>query len=599
MVRMAVLAAALAAVAPGALAQQGDGTSVTTQVSVVKPALVEATPERIATLRVPDGFEVGVFAEGLGNPRILVVSPQGHVYASRREQGDVVMLADADGDGRADGSPRVVATLPQAHGLAIHDGRLYIATVRELYAAPIAADGSLGTPERLIDDLPDGGQHPNRTLVPGPDGHLYLSIGSTCNACNETNPEHAALLRVSPDGRQRSIFASGLRNTIGFAFHPSDGRLWGMDHGIDDLGDDVQHEELNLLAKGNRYGWPHVYDDGALHPQTTPPGGITKEQWRAMSTPMVAGYTAHAAPMQMVFHPGNGFPRGYAGDGFVAMRGSWNRGTPSGYEVVRVRMRNGQPQGFESFLTGFLVDGGRGHFARPVGLAVMPDGALLVGDDANGVVYRVAMRGQAGTRAATRATRPVPARELARQVAEGHGVPLAMERRETAGRARATSTLTAPFADGAPIEPRHSEYGEGLSPPLRWTPVEGAVSWLLVVEDPDAKQPKPFVHWVAWNIPGNVTSLPEGLPRQPRLVQPEGMLQGATSAGSPGWFGPKPPVGDPPHHYHVQVFALDSMLDGVLPGATRDEVLRAARGHVIGHGHVVGTYRQAVPPTRD
>ena len=580
--------------APVAAAQQGDGTRVSTRVSTVKPERAPLTPERLAALRVPDGFEIGVFAEGLLNPRILAVSPEGRVYVSRREQGDVLMLEDRDGDGRADGPPRPVAHRPGAHGLAIHDGRLYLATVKEIYAAPLRPDGSLGELQLLVDDLPDGGQHPNRTLAFGPDGMLYVSVGSTCNACNETNPEHATLLRMSPDGKSRTIFASGLRNTIGFGWHPRTGALWGMDHGIDDLGDEVQAEELNLIEKGRRYGWPHVYGDGGLHPQTTPPGGIAKEQWRAISTPMVLGYTAHAAPMQMAFHPGGNFPAEYAGDAFVAMRGSWNRDPPSGYEVVRIRFgQDGQPRAIEPFATGFLVERGRAHVARPVGLAVAADGALLVSDDSNGTIFRIAHRG--GPRQAAQAA--PPAAEMQRQAAIGVGVPLALARPETAGGGGAIALRSPAFADGAAIPARYSEYGEGVSPPLSWDAVPGARSYLLVMEDPDARPITPFVHWVAWNIPAGTTALPEGLPEQPRLTDPPGLMQGATSRGSVGYFGPRPPVGDRPHRYHFQILALDTVLD-LPPAADRDAVLAAARGHVIGRGRLVGTYAQRTEPAK-
>ena len=228
-----ILAGLLASLAAITLAQQGDGTRASVQANVFKPNKTAATAERIAALQVPEGFRVSVFARGLKNARMLAVAPDGTVYVSRREQGDVVMLRDADGDGLADAPPVPVAHRPGAHGLAIRDGRLYLATVKEVFVAPIQPDGRLGPMTMLLGDLPDSGQHPNRTIAFGPDGMLYISVGSTCNACNESNPENATLLRASPDGKSRTIFASGLRNTIGFAWHPVTGELWGMDHGID------------------------------------------------------------------------------------------------------------------------------------------------------------------------------------------------------------------------------------------------------------------------------------------------------------------------------------------------------------------------------
>ncbi len=587
-------ATALLLSVPPATAQQGDGTDTSTTVHVFKPEKVDATAARMASLQVAEGFTVAPFATGLGNVRILALADDGTVYATRRDEGDVIMLRDADRDGRADGAPVVVAHRPGAHGLAIHDGRLYLATVKEVFVADIGRDGRPGPLQMLVGDLPDGGQHPNRTLAAGPDGMLYVSIGSTCNACNETNPEHATLLRMSPDGKSRTIFASGLRNLIGFDWHPRTGELWGMDHGIDDLGNDVHPEELNRIERGRKYGWPHVYGDGGIHPQTTPPGGITKAEWKRESTPMVKGYTAHAAPMQMTF-ANAAFPEAYRNDAFVAMRGSWNRKPASGYELVRVRFDgDGRPTGFETVVGGFLADGGRTHFARPVGLAATPDGALLLGDDANGVIYRVAHR-DAAPGAAASSTPQAPAAPMREQNAEGSGVPLALARLDATGDAALTVTSPA-FASGAAIPARHSEYADGVSPPLRWSPVPGAKSYLLVMEDPDATPITPYVHWVAWNIPATETSLPEGLQEQPRLTSPNGLLQGRTSRGSVAYFGPRPPVGDPPHHYHFQVFALDTLLD-VPAGAARDRVLDAAKGHVLAKGELVGTFQQkAAPP---
>lgn len=590
---VSVAAAAICCISGAVHAQQGDGTDVAIRTNVFKPDKVAVTPERLAGIKAPEGFEVSVFAAGLKNARIIAVAPDGTVYVSRRDQGDVVMLKDRDGDGKADDAGLIVANRAGAHGLAIRDGKMYIATVKEVFTAPIKADGTLGPLEMLIGDLPDSGQHPNRTLAFGPDGMLYISAGSTCNACNESNPENATLLRVSPDGKSRTIFAQGLRNTIGFAWHPRTGELWGMDHGIDFLGDEVQPEELNKIEPGKQYGWPHIWGAAGVNPQSTPVGDISKAQWKSLSTPMVMGYTAHAAPMQMAFYPGGAFPAEYTGDAFVSMRGSWNRKPASGYEIVRVRFDNGQPQKMETFVSGFLTDGGTTHIARPVGLAVARDGALLMSDDANGVMYRVAYRNPAA--GASAATAAPPAGPM-QQAMKGTGVPLAKDREETKGSGTLTVTSSTIPAQG-PIPPKHSEYADGVSPQLSWSPVAGAKSYAIVMEDPDAQPITPFVHWLAWNIPASVTQLPEGLQEQLRLTEPDGMLQGATTRGSPGYYGPKPPVMAPPHRYHFQVFALDANLE-VQPGADRDQVLAAMRGRVLAKGELVGQFQQQVKPPK-
>lgn len=576
-----------------ATAQQGDGTEVQYPVSVFKPNKVQPTAERLAQIMAPSGFTVQPFASGLGNARIIAVSDKGFVYVTRREEGDVVLLKDEDGDGKADGAPVVVASRAGMHGIAIRGDKVYLVTVKEVFVADIKKDGSFGPLTMIIGDLPDAGQHPNRVMAFGPDGMLYISVGSTCNACNESNPENATILRATPDGKSRTIFASGLRNTIGFDWSPQTGELWGLDHGIDFLGDEVQPEELNRIELGKKYGWPHVWGDGGLNPQSTPPGGITKQQWRDESTPMVLGYTAHAAPMQMKFYTGSAFPSDYKGDAFATMRGSWNRNPASGYEIVRVHFEDGQPKTIEPFVTGFLTDGGKTHIARPVGLAVAKDGALLMADDANGVIYRVAYTGDAQKAAAAAA---VPAGPMEQQASKGVGVPIAGERKETT--ARSTTTVSSETIKPMGMIPaKHSEYADGVSPALAWTPVKDAVSYAIVMEDPDARPITPFVHWLAWNIPSTVSSLPEGLQEQARLMEPEGVLQGRTSHGSVGYFGPRPPVGDQPHHYHFQVLALDALLD-IAPGSDRDTLLSAASGHVLGKGELVGLYQQKIEPPK-
>lgn len=356
---------------------------------VFKPALVPATEARILQLGVPEGFTVQKFADNLGKPRIMVANDKGQLYFSDREAGTVTLLEDTDSDGLAD-RIEVVADIEQAHGLAIHNSKLYIVAVKEIYSAVIQQDGTLGELNILYTALPDGGQHPNRTIAFGPDGKMYVSVGSTCNACPEPNPMHATMLQADEDASNMKIFAKGLRNTIGFGWHPDTGDFWGMDHGIDWLGDEEQKEELNLLVQGADYGWPYIFGDGKYNPTERPPGDMTYQEYLAKTTLPSLSYTAHASPLEMAFYAGEQFPEDYHGDAFIAFRGSWNRSTAVGYKVVRLRFENGRPSGFEDFLTGFLVDNNRSHFGRPVGLAVHPDGSLFISDDTNGVVYRVA-----------------------------------------------------------------------------------------------------------------------------------------------------------------------------------------------------------------
>lgn len=386
-----VLAAFCAAAAQ--LPGQTVPDSVRAKANVVRPSREPATEERIRQLKLSPGFEIQVFADGLGSPRMLAVASDGAVYVTRRRSDDCLMLKDANRDGRAD-QRSVVAREPGLHGIALDGNRAYFASVREVFVADRQADGSLGPLRTILQGLPEAGQHPNRTLGIGPDRMLYITVGSTCNACIENSPESATILRAPLSGGKREIYSSGLRNTVGFAWHPDTGELWGVDNGTDWLGDKEPPEELNRLVQGAKYGWPFVTGKGVPFPFLSPPGGKTAEEWARESRDPVLTYTAHAAPLQMAFYTGRQFPAGYAGDAFVAMHGSWNRNPPSGYEVVRIRFQNGKPVAMESFLTGFLiqVSGGWRHFGRPAGIAVTPDGALLVSDDSNGIIYRISYR---------------------------------------------------------------------------------------------------------------------------------------------------------------------------------------------------------------
>lgn len=388
-------AAVCAAVAWGATpvsAQKPETRRVATvrSASLSTPARREATPARVQALRVPAGFRVSVFAEGTGAPRMMAVGPDGTVYVTRRDSNDVIALRDADGDGRAERMVKVASGIRDVHGIALHGASMYLATNREVYVAAVNADASLGTPRAIITDLPDAGQHPNRTLAVGPDSMLYITVGSTCNVCRESNEENATMLRAALDGSKREVFARGLRNTIGFGWQPATGEMWGWDQGFDWHGNDFPPEEFNKLQMGANYGWPSCYGAARVNEYYAgEPEGMTREAFCAASVGAALEYQAHSAGIQMAFYTGDQFPAEYRNDAFIALRGSWNREPPTGYKVVRVRFRDGRPTAITDFLTGFLAADGRSYFARPAGVAVARDGALLVSDDTNGMIYRV------------------------------------------------------------------------------------------------------------------------------------------------------------------------------------------------------------------
>ena len=567
-----------------AMAQQPDPlTDFQITGYVYEPQPVAPSDERLAQLKLPNGFRIQRFAEGLNNPRMLAVSDDGTVYVTQRTPGNLVMLKDLDGDGIVD-QQKVIFTLKDLHGIAIRGDRMYLIDVTNVYVATIGAGGYISQPQVIARDLPDGGQHPNRTLQFGPDGALYVSVGSTCNACIEPNPENATLLRLDPDSGQRRIYASGLRNTIGFGWQPSSSRLYGMDQGIDWLGNDHQKEELNEILDGKRYGWPYIYEDSKLNPQDEPLK-VTQPAWARMSEEPVGMYTAHAAAMQLAFYDGSLFPADYRNDAFVAMHGSWNRKPSSGYEVVRIRFNgSGDFAGFEPFVTGFLVPQPKrspplpgaqplppdGFIGRPTGIAIARDGALLVGDDSNNVIYRVSY--------GSRGTQPTP-QALATEIV-------------AANVTQKLQVQSPAFAAGSPIPEVHSDYGKGVSPPLSWSGAPSSTkAYALMVEDPDATSPLPFVHWIGV-FPAGVTQLPAGVPGYERDPSAPGVTQGSNSRSMVGYFGPRPPPGQPPHRYHFQVFALDTVPQVSGP-YNRHTLLKAIEGHVIARGDLIGTFARA------
>lgn len=345
-------------------------------------------PSMVKRLKTPPGWIVFAAATGLGKPRMLCFGPAGQLYVTRRDAGDVLMLQDTNGDHEFDQLQTVIAEFPGVHGIAIRDGWLYGVSNRELRRYRMNNDGTTSTMELLINDLPDAGQHPNRTMHFGPDGMLYLSVGSTCNDCKESNKENATMLQIDPATWKRTIYARGLRNTIGFDWHPQTGELWGMDNGSDAKGDGIPPEELNMITKDGDYGWPLVWGKQIPDETREDPPGATKAAYAKTTKPSIMDLPAHAAPIAFAFlDTARSLPEEYRDDALVCWHGSWNKKQPDGFKVQRIKFENGKPVAAEDFLTGFFDPAKRTRFGRPAGLAIAADGSIYISDDANGVIY--------------------------------------------------------------------------------------------------------------------------------------------------------------------------------------------------------------------
>ena len=368
--------------------------------NISQPERRDFSAQRLSQLKVPEGFQVTAFATGLGNVRMLVQADDGTVYVTRRQEGDVLALNDDNGDHQADRIRTVASGMPNLNGIALRENRLYLAPPTQVLVADIQPDGNVASTSVFVDGLPEGGQHPNRTIAFGPDGKFYITVGSTCNECKEPNPDHAAIHRTNADGSGRMIYAKGLRNTIGFDWHPTTRELWGMDHGTDWRGDNNPPEELNQIVENGNYGWPWCFGDKQVDAYTpSKPPGVTRETYCEGTLAPALTYQAHSAPLGLVFYDtgrypaASRFPQDYNGDAFVTFRGSWNRQAPVGYKVARVKFENGKPVRFEDFVTGFLIEDGKAQFGRPAGITIAKDGSLLFADDTNGVIYRVSRKG--------------------------------------------------------------------------------------------------------------------------------------------------------------------------------------------------------------
>jgi glucose/arabinose dehydrogenase len=346
------------------------------------PATATSVKQRF---QLPPGFHLELYAANLPKARFLRFTPGGDLLLSRPHSGDIILLrSDANGDGQPDAVITLLDGLKRPAGMDFDGDTLYIAESNRIGRVAFdSANGRLaGDYEPLVEGFSDDGNHWSKTLRAGPDGFLYLSQGSTCNICVEEDERRATMMRFRPDGSGAEIFATGLRNSVGFDWAPWNGGLYATDNGRDLMGDDFPPCELNLVEQGRFYGWP--YFNGANVPD--PDMGPDPLAGQREPTPPAHDFRAHNAPLGITFIDGRNWPAGYERAALVALHGSWNRSIADGYKVVSLHWTD---KGIEErdFLTGFNRDGDIA--GRPVDVAQGPDGAVYISDDYAGAIYRV------------------------------------------------------------------------------------------------------------------------------------------------------------------------------------------------------------------
>ena len=338
-------------------------------------------------LRLPEGFRIELYAGDVPNARALALGPKGTVFVGSRNAGKVYALVDADGDHRAERVLTLASKLAQPVGVSLHEGDLYVSAISRILRFDAIEDHLDDPPEPVVvtDALPSDPSHGWRFIAFGPDGKLYVPIGAPCNVCDRDVDGYASIGRMNPDGSGWEIIARGVRNTVGFDWHPKTGQLWFTDNGRDWLGDDSPACELNRLDQpGQHFGFPYCHAGEVTDPEFG--SGKPCSQF----VPPVQKLGAHVAPLGMTFLNTEAFPVEYRDDVYIAEHGSWNRSEKAGYRITRVELEGDRAVAYTPFIEGWLNDGE--VWGRPVDVLEMPDGALLISDDHAGAVYRVSYR---------------------------------------------------------------------------------------------------------------------------------------------------------------------------------------------------------------
>lgn len=344
-----------------------------------------ATDKVLANVKLPPGFKLEVYADNVPSARSMAMGTKGTLFVGTRRS-QVYAVSGKPGSGEKPTVRVIAEKLNLPNGVAFRDGALYVAEISRIlrYDAIESSLDNVAQPKVVRDDFPKDGHHGWKYIAFGPDGKLYVPIGAPCNICDK--PDYAVITRMNPDGSDREVFARGIRNTVGFTWHPTTKQLWFTDNGRDHLGEDVPPCELNHAPRaGLDFGFPYCHGKDIEDPEFGNLGECGK------STPPVQTLGAHVAPLGVKFYTGSAFPQTYRDRVFIAEHGSWNRKEKNGYRITTVTLNGNKAVKYEPFITGF--NRGDEVFGRPVDLLMLADGSFLISDDQAGAIYRLSYTG--------------------------------------------------------------------------------------------------------------------------------------------------------------------------------------------------------------
>lgn len=367
-----------------------NGNAQVTGPDASQPAVTEASASLpLEKIKLPARFSIAVFAE-VDNARSLAISPSGTVFVGNRNGNSVYAVRDTDGDHKADKRWVIASGLNSPNGVAFRDGDLYVAEISRIIRFDDIEEklNDPGSPVVVKDDYPTETHHGWKYIAFGPDDKLYVPVGAPCNICDPEEDIFASITRINPDGTGLEIFAEGVRNTVGFTWHPETKELWFTDNGRDMMGDNTPNCELNHAPRqGMHFGYPYCHEGSIRDPEFG-----NKAPCSEFVAP-VAKLGPHVAPLGLKFYTGGMFPADYKNQVFIARHGSWNRTRKIGYDLCVVKLDGNSAQEVETFASGWLDEEAQKAWGRPVDVLILQDGSMLVSDDTANVIYRISYNG--------------------------------------------------------------------------------------------------------------------------------------------------------------------------------------------------------------